>query len=235
MPLHGAFSGPDITSLPSSTSQPAADATLASFPDVVMSLPITDKPLPVPSSPELDPGPDPLVRWSIPSSLLAKFPSGDLLDLTTGNYRAWQRRIHDVLIVVGDLLKHLDLAYVSPPRQSRLADARTWSLNDQHVHAFLRLQCSDDELEAIRAAVPSPTTAASLWEFLRCRHLNRGPHIQVLLLRDLFRLRFDPAKPLVPQAHHAITLCHQILAMGTLTADSLAKAVIPHMTRDDRL
>ncbi|KAL7277842.1 hypothetical protein ACG7TL_008787 [Trametes sanguinea] len=230
MPLHGTPSGPDVISLPASTSQPDADATLASFPDLVTPLPNSDKPLPIPSSSELDP--DPLVRWSIPASLLAKFPSSDLLDLTTGNYCTWQRRIHDVLIVVGDLLKHLDLAYVSPPCDSRLLDARTWLLNDQHVHGFLRLQCSDDELEVVCAAVPSPTSAAALWDFLRCRHLNRGPHAQVLLLRDLLQLQFDVSKPLVPQTHHAISMCRQILAMGTLSSDSLAKVAVLHMMRD---
>ncbi|KAI0349071.1 hypothetical protein OH77DRAFT_1367828, partial [Trametes cingulata] len=50
-------------------------------------------------------------------------------------------------------------------------------------------------------------SASELWSFLFQRHMNRGAHAQVLLLRDLLQLRFDASQPLAPQAQHALRLC----------------------------
>ncbi|CDO76493.1 hypothetical protein BN946_scf184622.g1 [Trametes cinnabarina] len=230
MPLHNSNDADATSSLPSSGSHTAGDVTLAFIPDMATSLPKSDKPLPVPSSPSTEP--DPLVRWTIPAALLQKFPADTLLDLTSGNYRTWQRRIQDVLIVVGDLARYLESSYSCPSRSTHLLDARVWTQNDQHVQGFLRLQCSDDELEIVRTSPVPLSSAAALWEFLRVRHLNRGPHAQVLLLRDLLQLRFVPSNPLVPQTHHAINICRQIITMGPLTVDSLAKVTLLHMMRD---
>ncbi|KAJ8462775.1 hypothetical protein ONZ51_g10685 [Trametes cubensis] len=220
------------------TSASANDVTFTD-PDMAIPLPHADvPPTGLGISPSLAssvpaPDPDPIVRYTIPSNLLVKFSESDLLDLTHGNYRRWHRQVLDILSIAGDLACYLDKSYVCPPRLTRPQDARLWETNDRHVRSFIRLQCSEDELEHLSMeSSDTPLTAATLWSFLQNRHLNRGPHAQVLLLHDVLRLRFDHTLPLVPQTHDAIRLCRQIVRMGPLTADSLSKVALLHMMRD---
>lgn len=142
---------------------------------------------------------DPITKCQIPANFLPRWGPADLLDLALGNYRVWERRIVHVLSVCGELALYLDPAYARPARttKARAADARAWIYNERLVQGFIRSQCSDAEADHL----PDVTTAGDLWVLLRDRHLNRGPHAQVLLLRDLLRLRFDTSKPLAPQAH----------------------------------
>ncbi|KAI0630957.1 hypothetical protein C8Q77DRAFT_1062232, partial [Trametes polyzona] len=172
--------------------------------------------------------PDPITRTQIPANLLSKFADSDLLDLTLGNYRTWSRRVLDVLSVCGDLEDYIAPSAACPDRVTHAASAKAWTQNNHHVFSYIRLQCSDNEREHIG----SITSASGLWSFLRDRHVNRGPHAQVLLLCDLLQLRFDVSAALIPQAHQCFTVCRQIISMGPLDVESLGKVALLHMMRD---
>ncbi|OJT05515.1 Copia protein [Trametes pubescens] len=212
----------------SSPSLSTADVT----PSDVTPVPIADaedEVVPAESPDDAD-GPDPITKSVISANFLPRWTQPDLLDLTLGNYRRWERRILHVLTVSGELALYLDPEYICPERttKQRILDARAWIHNDRLVQSFIRVQCSDAEADHL----PDKVSAGALWVFLRERHLNRGPHAQVLLLRDLLRLRFDESKPLAPQAHESIKLCRQIITMGQLDVEALSKVAILHMMRD---
>ncbi|CDO77251.1 hypothetical protein BN946_scf184753.g1 [Trametes cinnabarina] len=168
---------------------------------------------------------EPIRITVIPPSMLKRWDDALLLDLTAGNYRKWKKELHEVLSVCDTLDMYTSPSYACPPRATRLEDARKWVINDRHVQAFIRLQCSENEREHL----PAVQTASELYAFLAARHLNRGTHTQVFLLRDLLALRFDQGQALAPQAQNAIRICRQVIAMGPLTADALGKVVLLNM------
>ncbi|KAI0370886.1 hypothetical protein BV20DRAFT_1051989 [Pilatotrama ljubarskyi] len=215
IPRSVALSDALTTSVHDDDVDPGSIASLSDLGTLTPSpLPAFPPPAPVSSSVPA-PDPEPITWTVIPPSMLMQWPVADLLDLNTGNYRKWKRGITNVLSVCGCLDLYLTPGYPCPPRATRLDDARNWVINDRHVQAFIRIQCSEYELEHL----PPTTSAAALWSFLHTRHLNRGAHAQVFLLRDLLQLRFDVAQPLAPQAQDAIRHCRQIIAMGALDAD----------------
>ncbi|OJT07316.1 Retrovirus-related Pol polyprotein from transposon TNT 1-94 [Trametes pubescens] len=195
--------------------------------------PVTATPAPIAhASAAVEPvDPDLITRTQIPAHFLSKIAVDELLDLTVGNYILWSRRVYDTLSLCGDLVSYVDPLYTRPDPVARPASAHAWTSNNHHVLSYLRIQCSADEREHLADI----TLASEIWTFLHDRHQNRGPHVQVLLLRDLLQLRFDNAKPLVPQAHQCITLCWQIITMGPLNIDSLAKVALLHMMRDSQV
>lgn len=171
---------------------------------------------------------DPITKTYIPTHMLSQIAAADFLDLTLGNYVLWARRVRDTLSLCGDLEEYLDPASVCPDSVARPVSARAWNTNNHHVLSFVRVNCSSDEREHIEHF----TSASALWAFLKDRHSNRGPHAQVLLLRDLLQLSFNSSKAIVPQAHQCLTICRQIITMGPLNLDSLAKVALLHMMRD---
>ncbi|KAH9852066.1 hypothetical protein C2E23DRAFT_860099 [Lenzites betulinus] len=171
---------------------------------------------------------EPVRELLIPSYARAPFPVDDLLDLNMGNYRRWERRVRATLVISGSLHRYLLPSYTYPAN-ARPADVRWWTLNDEHVTAFLCIQCTEHEVDQIDMRLARDSSAAALWAFLVKCHLNRGAHAQVFLLRDLLKLCFDPEQSLATQGNHALRICTEIVSMGVLDVKTFGKLAMLNM------
>ncbi|KAI0747758.1 hypothetical protein C8Q80DRAFT_1270229 [Daedaleopsis nitida] len=70
---------------------------------------------------------------------------------------------------------------------------------------------------------------------LKKHHSKHGPYAQALRLRDLLSFKFDVLKPLASQARQVSEECEHIVAMGTLSAETLAVVATLHILNGGEL
>ncbi|OSC99787.1 hypothetical protein PYCCODRAFT_1469919 [Trametes coccinea BRFM310] len=130
---------------------------------------------------------------TIPSAFLVPFPTVLILDTDRNNWHEWRRKVLDNLTLSGGLHKHLRADFPCPDASLFPLAATSWRENDNHVLAYIRMQSPPAEVKHM----DDHLSAATLWLALEGHHIRQGPHVQVLLLRNLHDLHFDLSKPLV--------------------------------------
>lgn len=153
-----------------------------------------DKPTSAASGSVIDPDDPCITRLQIMNGLVDKFDEADLLDHGLGNHSAWHDKIIEVLALSGGLEEYLDPEFEQPDAEKYPASARFWKLNDRHVSAFLRYQCSVSEASHLPAP---PTSAASIWAAIEKRHARAGGHSWIRSIPGLWG-RITPAVTVTP-------------------------------------
>ncbi|KAL7277877.1 hypothetical protein ACG7TL_008824 [Trametes sanguinea] len=198
-------------------------------PKVILPKAALSEPIPTirPFAPVKDETPS-ICTVTIPSAFLVPFPTALILDTDRNNWHEWRRKVLDNLTLSGGLHKHLRADFPCPDASLFPLAATSWRENDNHVLAYIHMQSPPAEVKHM----DDHLSAATLWLALEGHHIRQGPHVQVLLLRNLHDLHFDLSKPLVSQADHTAELCERIVTMGTLDASTLTKVALLHMMQD---
>ncbi|RDX54051.1 hypothetical protein OH76DRAFT_1341889, partial [Lentinus brumalis] len=163
---------------------------------------------------------------SIASMFLAEPKDEDLLDLNRNNWPKWSRHVKSSLAMCsGGLLGFIEGRVPRPDPLAWPNEHNNWMNNDAMVRAW----CSHRARGEDQRIIDNATTAHTMWALLRGRHEKQGPYAQALLLRELLNVRLDASLPLPAQGRDVIERCERIIAMGPLSANSLAVVSLLHV------
>ncbi len=163
---------------------------------------------------------------SIASMFLAEPKDDDLLDLNSNNWPKWSRHVKSSLAMCsGGLLGFIEGRVPRPDPLVWPNEYNNWMNNDAMVRAW----CSHRARGEDQRIIDNASTAHAMWALLRGRHEKQGPYAQALLLRELLNVRVDASSPLPAQGRDIIERCERIIAMGPLSANSLAVVSLLHV------
>ncbi|KAI0737749.1 hypothetical protein C8Q80DRAFT_1068137, partial [Daedaleopsis nitida] len=173
-----------------------------------------------------------IVAGSVSSANHASFPDDKMLDLSRNNWHEWSKSIMNTLAMcTGNLTSWLDGSTPCPDPTLWPTEHVIWNGNDRMVRAFCSARASGED----HVLIDKSFTAAGMWIILKKRHSRQGPYAQALRLRDLLNFKFEVSKPLASQARQISEECERIVAMGTLSADSLAVVATLHILNGGEL
>ena len=167
-----------------------------------------------------------VVPASIASMFLGEPTEEELLDLRRNNWPEWSKKIRKIFsLCPGGLLGYIDGRISCPDALAWPTENNIWLDNDAMVRSFCAFRAKGEDLRLIQSA----TSAFGMWCILKKRHEPQGPSAQSFLLLELLNVRFDVSLSLAAQAREVVRRCERIMAMGPLSANTLAVGILLYL------
>ena len=150
----------------------------------------------------------------------------ELLELRRNNWPEWSKKIRKIFsLCPGGLLGYIDGRISCPDALAWPTEHHIWLDNDAMVRSFCAFRAKGEDLRLIQSA----TSAFGMWCILKKRHEPQGPSAQLFILLELLNVRFDVSLSLATQGREVVRQCERIMAMGPLSASTLAVGILLYL------